>query len=115
MAAILLTGDLVFSSRVAAAGQRVGVDVQTTCSPDSLAEQASGAALVMVDLSAAGVDVDALVRRLRALAAPPRQIIAFGPHVQESLLAAARAAGCDEVLARGQFNARMDEILRRSI
>ena len=113
MAAILLTSDLMFSSRVAWAGQRVGIAVQTAMGEDALLEKAAaGAEVVILDLTTAGLDVGRVVPRLRALAQPPARVVAFGPHVQEAMLAAAQAAGCDAVLARGEFNARMEEILR---
>ena len=39
------------------------------------------------------------------------RVIAFGSHVDAELLAAARAAGCDEVLPRSKFFARARELL----
>ena len=68
-------------------------------------------ALVILDLGMPGLDVRGVVARLRALRVPAAKIIAFGPHVHEALLQAARDAGCDTVLARGQFYARLDEIV----
>ncbi len=69
--------------------------------------------LVLLDLTTASLDVRELVPRLRAQASQPISIIAYGPHVHEATLAAAREAGCDEVLARGQFDAQLDTILAR--
>jgi hypothetical protein len=48
---------------------------------------------------------------LRDLDNPPRKIVAFGPHVHEAKLAAARSAGCDEVISRGRFHAELIEIV----
>jgi hypothetical protein len=39
------------------------------------------------------------------------RVVAFGPHVHEERLAAARNAGCDEVVSRGEFFARLDAIV----
>jgi hypothetical protein len=57
----------------------------------------AGAAVVVVDL-AREPDLGAL----RA-AAPEARILAFGPHVDDDRLEAARAAGADLVLARSRF------------
>ena len=45
---------------------------------------------------------------------PDRKIVilAFGPHVAVELFEQARAAGADEVLARGAFDRRLVEILK---
>ena len=69
---------------------------------------ASPAALVLVDLTTRGLDIASLVERARALADSRPTIIAYGPHVHEAVLVAAEAAGCDQVLSRGQFMARVD-------
>ena len=69
--------------------------------------------LVLLDLTTTSLDVRELVPRLRAQASRPISIIAYGPHVHEAALATAREAGCDEVLARGQFDAQLDAILAR--
>ncbi|HEX4129275.1 MAG TPA: hypothetical protein VHZ24_04480 [Pirellulales bacterium] len=114
-AAILVTGDLMFASRVTAAGQRTGVPVAIALGIDALGEQlAEGAPkLVVLDLTTPRLDVSTVVERLRAAQGAVPTVIAFGPHVQEQMLAQATAAGCDRVLARGQFNAQMDDLLRR--
>lgn len=59
---------------------------------------ASDAAVVIVDLARFG----AVVAPVRA-AAPGARIIAFGPHVDDALLAAATADGADRVLPRSVF------------
>jgi len=64
-------------------------------------DELDGAAdTVVVDL--ARPDALDAVRRLRAEGSLAR-IVAFGSHVERDLLAEARAAGCDEVLARSEF------------
>ena len=62
-------------------------------SPDALAS--TPARLVLLDLSRPGA-LDAV----STVAAP---VVGFGSHVDDELLAAARAAGCDEVLPRSRF------------
>jgi CheY-like chemotaxis protein len=80
---------------------------------DSLIKQAADGDLVVLDLSSGNVSPAEIVARLHNMSNPPAGIVAVGPHVHEARLAAARDAGCDEVLTRGQFNAQMDAILQR--
>jgi len=41
------------------------------------------------------------------------RVLAFGPHVARDALAAAQAAGADEVMTRGGFDHNMDRVLLR--
>jgi hypothetical protein len=68
--------------------------------------------LVVLDLSIPEVDVSALVSTVRKHA-DAAKVVAFGPHVHADKLDAARLAGCDEVVSRGQFFAQLDAILQR--
>jgi CheY-like chemotaxis protein len=113
----LLTSDLMVTSRVEGAAQRVGVSLKSVATLEALVSQVAGSAvrLVIVDLSTPSLDVAALVGRVKSLGEASPAIVAFGPHVHESLLAAARDAGCDEVVSRGQFFAQLDAILQRAI
>jgi CheY-like chemotaxis protein len=114
MEILFLTTDLLFSSRVAGAAARMGVPVRTAGRSETLLEMANasdGPAVVILDLNLSIVDPAQLVPALRSAAHPPRAVIAYGPHVQEDRLAAAKAAGCDQVLTRGEFSAGMDEAL----
>jgi CheY-like chemotaxis protein len=116
MAILFLTTDLMFSSRVAGAAARLGMTLKTAATPTALIELLSAAepeSLVLLDLNSPGVDPRQLAPSLRASPNPPRTIIAYGPHVHADRLAAATTAGCEEVLTRGQFNARMDETLAK--
>ncbi|HSH61547.1 MAG TPA: hypothetical protein VK988_18255 [Acidimicrobiales bacterium] len=88
--------DLMDRSKLAAAG-----DVTFVATPAELAGTAAD--LVVVDLSRAGV--------LESLGQVDARTIGFGSHVDHELLAAARQAGCDEVLPRSKFFARIGELL----
>jgi CheY-like chemotaxis protein len=113
MTAVLFTADLACSSKVAGAALRTGRRVETAMSVAALIDKAAGAKLLIIDLQTPGAELGELLPRLRALSPPPDAVLAFGPHVHQAQLAAAREAGCDEVLTRGQFHAGVDELLTR--
>ena len=114
MNVLLLSRDLVISSQVEGAASRTGVAV-TVCHDSAQAtaicrEQAID--LVLVDLSIASLNVADVVDSLRDASDHPIRICAFGPHVHEGKLQAAREAGCNEVISRGQLHATLDRVLR---
>ena len=100
MSAILLTSDLACSSKLTGAASQAGFSMAVAMSPVALLEKAAGCRLVLLDLNSPGVDPVELVPKLRSLHPSPAAIVAFGPHVHESKLNAARDAECDEVLTR---------------
>jgi len=67
--------------------------------------------LLFVDLQLPGLDISALVSQVRESRGGEVRIVACGPHVHEQRLAAARQAGCDLVVTRGQFDREADTIL----
>lgn len=87
---VALVDDLMDRSRVSAA--LPGARFTRT------ADDCADATVVLVDLARHGGDVSAV----RA-AAPGARIVAFGPHVDDEALAAARADGADAVLPRSRF------------
>lgn len=114
MRLLLLTADLMCSSQVAGMARGLGLALVACGTADRLLTAAAeGPSIVALDLNAAGIDPAELVPRLRSAAQAPAAIVAFGPHVHESRLAAAQQAGCDAVLARGQFYSQGEHILRR--
>jgi DNA-binding response OmpR family regulator len=114
MTVLLVTADLMTSSRISGLAHSLGVKLNVADSVDGVCANATASVpkLAILDLASPLVDVSTLVPRLRALSPSPH-IIAFGPHVHDEKLAAARTAGCDEVLTRGQFHAQTAEILSR--
>ena len=74
--------------------------------------EADDATTLIVDLSMASLGVASLVSRLKSNASSHPRIVAFGPHVHEQRLAAAREAGCDLVVSRGQFFLQLETILK---
>jgi DNA-binding response OmpR family regulator len=115
MSLVLLSRDLVTASRVEGAAMRQHVSLRTVGSIELAVAACSeqSISLMIVDLTLASLDVARLVTELKQ-ANPVPTIVAFGPHVHEAALAAARDAGCDEVMSRGQFFAQMDAVVAPS-
>jgi DNA-binding NarL/FixJ family response regulator len=114
MSVLLLSDDLLVLSRVEAAAARMGIGIQSAASSVQAAQCSGGKPpkLIIVDLAAARLDLAALVREIKG-GGSMTKVLAFGPHVHQARLDAARDAGCDEVVSRGQFFAQLDTILSR--
>lgn len=112
---VLLSSDLMAASRIQGAVANFAARLRTVAN----AEQAISAcgeelvSVVVVDLALPGLEIEPLVNSLKRASAAPPKVVAFGPHVHENRLAAARQAGCDEVVSRGQFFAQLESILSR--
>ncbi|MCJ7437949.1 MAG: DNA-binding response regulator [Acidimicrobiia bacterium] len=95
MRVVALVSDLMDRSRIAAAVPAAtfiaDIDAATTGA-------VTRAAVVVIDLARHG-DAVATVRQ----ASPDAFIVAFGSHVDDEQLLAARAAGADRVLPRSRF------------
>jgi CheY-like chemotaxis protein len=102
--AILLSDDLIFTSRVTGTARDLGLRVTPARSPAALLESARQQipTCVIVDLSYPGLVIGELTAGLAALPARPR-VVAYGSHVDTATLRAARDAGCDVVLPRSKF------------
>jgi DNA-binding NarL/FixJ family response regulator len=109
-----LTNDLMFSSRFVGMAERSGHTVVMAAAPtlliDRLAQSPEEPATMIIDLTLPDLDIADVVPRVRK-AAPLARVVAYGPHVQVNLLAAAQAAGCDEVLSNGEFHRNMPAML----
>ena len=106
MADIFLVGcDLLFFSKAAAMALATGGNA-LTCPLTGPFEKTEGQC---VFICLAKPEALAAIGGLKAAGASP--VIAFGSHVDEAKLAAARAAGADETIANSQFEARMRQAL----
>ena len=110
MPVVLAVRDLVFRSKILAAAERLGADVRLPPRGTPLADaaRAHGPATLIVDLGEPGV----LDQVPAAKQAGATRVVGFLGHLQSDLMEASRGAGVDEVLTRGQFVQRLDEILR---
>ncbi len=106
--------DLMLASRIRAASP-VTARLQFARTGDEVVERARALrpSLILLDLNGAGFDsVDTITRLKSDPDLRDIRIVGFVSHVQADLVAAARAAGIDEVLARSAFVARLPELLR---
>lgn len=112
MRVLLLSCDLLVGSQISGAARRRNVELQIVSDSTQLlaTAQAEPVKLVFIDLGTSGFDIALVVEQIHSLKPQPR-IVAFGPHVHRAKLSAARAAGCDCVLSRGEFHAKSDAIL----
>jgi CheY-like chemotaxis protein len=110
MLCLILSDDLLDSSRIAGHAKAAGLET-ATCRDASalLAAISRGPRLALVDLHNPGLDVATIVPALRTAGV---KVIGFGSHVDVNRLKAARAAGCDEVLPRSAFFEKLEEKLR---
>ena len=112
---LVVVEDLIFLSKIQQTARLLGALVETVDAarlPERAAQVPARA--IVLDLnhrSGRAIEV------LRAIKADPATrgaaTLGFISHVQTELAAAARAAGCDQVLARSAFSAQLPEILKK--
>ena len=114
MTVVLLSGDLTVLSRVEGAAARLGQAIRSASGESQAVELCQGDDVnaLIVDLSMPSLDVASLLNQLKASEGSGTRVVAFGPHVHEQRLAAAREAGCDLVVSRGQFFSQLETILK---
>ena len=102
---LLLSDDLIFTSRITGTARAIGLTVKSARSADALLTLARQQApvCVLLDLQNPGLDLPDLLRRLAEMCPEPPRVVAYGSHVDAATLKAARVAGCDPVLPRSQF------------
>lgn len=108
--ALIVCNDLFFSTQLHGAAKKAGLTAKTALSP-SQAVQLLGTetfAWTVVDLELPQLDLPEMCRTAKGAGS---RVVAFGPHVHETLLKQAKESGCDVVLTRGQASAALDEVL----
>jgi len=101
---------MLFTSKVREVAKQSGVTVQSARDPAGLAAAAQGAKLVIVDLR-----LPRALEALDVLAADPatRDVpkVGFIDHERTDVMDAARAKGCTQVMAKGQFANALPRLL----
>jgi hypothetical protein len=111
---IVLTSDLAVASFTRGAAEQAGAECITALDVAGLLRRCADLAsppLIVVNLETRGLAIQELVTSLTEAAAKPSAVIAFGPHVHEAKLQAARDAGCQAVLSKGGFHAKAPELI----
>lgn len=106
---LLVSPDLMSTSRIAGLARPLGGQVETLRSLDH-APQGGPFDLVLVDLQGLPGDAAVITARVRAIMAScaaqgevPVRIVAFGPHVHRQRLEDAIAAGALAAVSRGEL------------
>jgi len=110
---LLLSDDLIFTSRIAGTGSPLGLVVKSAKTADALIALArqEHPVCVIADLGNATLKVADFVKQLAALGTPAPRIVGYGSHVDAATLRAAREAGCDPVLPRSKFVEDLEKLL----
>jgi hypothetical protein len=105
-----LVPDLLFSSKIRETANRLGLRAQSARDPDGLLAAARGARLVVVDLRSPRA-LEALGRLASDEEARHISSVGFVDHELTEVMDQARQAGCGKVMAKGQFTAKLPELL----
>jgi PleD family two-component response regulator len=111
---VCVVDDLIFSIKISTAAKSLGTPIFFERNPEMVLPRIreKQPSLVIFDLNSAKLRPLEVVTAMKADAAL-RDIRTLGyvSHVHSDLIAAARAAGIDEVLARSAFSDRLGDIL----
>lgn len=108
---VYLVTDMLFSSKIRETAKPLGLSLQSVRDPSALATAAAaGAKLVIVDLR-----LPSALDALQALGANPgaAQVpsVGFIDHERTDVMDEARARGCGQVMAKGQFANALPRLL----
>jgi hypothetical protein len=104
---VMLSGDLMFASRVKAAAERAGLEFRFGGALP--ADNTDAIRFVVLDLSTRS-GLTAEIAGQCAERCAEAKLIAYGPHVHVERLKAARQAGIETVLTNGQFDAGLGQL-----
>ena len=106
----------MFTSQIRAAASRSGMEVQFARTAADVRERAHRfkPTLVIVDLECARVAPLDTIETLKSdPELPGTRVVGFVSHVQSELIAEAREAGIDEVMARSAFVAKLPALVAK--
>ena len=134
-ALVLVSRDLFFVSKIQGTAHALGIEVRVASDAAALGRcfgvrsdgdgtnpskhSHANAPLprgVLIDLELNSFSAGAILPLLRSYEVEHSckiATLAFGPHVHTDLLEAAQAAGCDQVMPRSKFSARLPELLQQ--
>ena len=104
---VYFINDMLFSSKLREAAKAIGVTIQPAREPAAFAAAAREAKLAIVDLR-----LPAALAALEALGGQPGvRTVGFIDHEKTDVMDAARAKGCSDVMAKGQFANALPKLL----
>lgn len=111
---IAVVDDLMFASKIRSIAEKAGADVSFVRTADAVlpALTAARPSLVIFDLDREGLDPIGAIRAIRNdEGLRSTRLVAFVRHTSADLIAAAREAGVDQVLARSAFFPALADML----
>ena len=106
--------DLFFIAKIQGAARSAATELALVSTVEELVPlAAAGADLVVLDLDDVNIDTLKAIQKLRtqpSTASVP--LLGFVSHVNVDLAERAKEAGCDRVLPRSRFSAKLVELLR---
>jgi len=112
---LVVVDDLIFLAKIQQTAKLLGVAVESA-DPDKLAARLAESSVraVILDLNHRSGSALEILHALKSNAATSGvPVTGFLSHVQGELAAAARAAGCDVVLARSAFTRDLPQLLEQ--
>ncbi|QDU64780.1 hypothetical protein Pan216_56720 [Planctomycetes bacterium Pan216] len=114
--ALLVCNDLIFQSKIVGTARELGLAMRVVPTPrQAIATIGDQTCLAIVDLADHAATSPDILAQLRTTLPEDATLLAYGSHVDVDHLRAARAAGCDPVLPRSDFTARLVEILNGAV
>jgi CheY-like chemotaxis protein len=112
---LLLSRDLIFTSKITGTARELGCLVMTAGNRARAAKMIEEwrPRVVFVDLAAGDLVAPEAIAAYRVIAGKQTPFVAFGSHVDTAALDAARGAGCDPVLPRSRFTSELPVLIER--
>jgi hypothetical protein len=112
---LLLSRDLIFTSKVTGTAAQLGyrISVAGTLSQAKSIIELYRPSVIFVDLTAGELVMPTALIAYQEITGPDAWFVAFGSHIDVDALAAARAAGCHDVLPRSRFAADLPALMLR--
>ena len=110
---VLLSDDLLFSSRITGTARDLGLVVRPARSVEALTTllHQQTPSCVIVDLAHPELRLAGFMDCLRTTCTPMPRVVAYGSHVDTATLRAAKEAGCAVVLPRSKFVEQLPQAL----
>jgi DNA-binding NarL/FixJ family response regulator len=104
--------DMMFSSKVTASlgGKKVNWLKRGSNVANEVAAMKPD--VLLIDLAAPALDSVNAIKAIKEGDSKGTVIIGYIDHTREDIMTAARAAGCDQVLSKGEFARRLPEFLQ---